>query len=162
MAYRVTTRLDDFPIPADVRADPSWPPILLDMAAHVGAYAALLIVDAYAGQEIVVPLNPARSPFTDIVGAETAATLSRVYGRERLRIPSGRRHLDKVRRAGIVAAVRNNSMTVANAAALLRMAVRHLSYIVNSTPEATDAQPVALLERSRDARQLEMFDSPGD
>ena len=157
MARRLTTRLDDFPIPEDVKADPKWPPIMLDMAAHVGAHATLLIVDTYAGQEVYVPLDVTRSPFRDIVDEQRVATMAHVFGRQRIRIPAGRLQLDKARRAGIVAAIRADKMTISEGAAIIRMPRRHMETLIKKTDEATDAEPVAMLVRPRDTRQLEMF-----
>jgi hypothetical protein len=53
-----------------MRAYKNWAPIMLDMAAHIGPYATLLLVDAFAGQQVYVSSNPARSPFAEIIGAD--------------------------------------------------------------------------------------------
>jgi len=158
MARQIATRPEDLPIPEDAKAHESWPPIMLDMAAHVGAHATLRIVDAFAGQYIYVPMDVSRSPFTDVVGAEKAAVLAHVYGRERLPIPVGRNALMRARRAGVIALVRAKKLGVGEAAALLRMPVRHMSRLINKTDEGTDAEPTLLLQRPRDARQLDMFE----
>lgn len=158
MARQIATRPEDLPIPEDARPHVSWPPLMLDMAAHIGAYATLRIVDAFAGQCIYVPIDPSRSPFTDVIGTEKAATMAHVYGRERLPIPSGRHALMRARRAGVVALVRANRMSRTDASALLRMPLRHLSTLINKTDEGTDAEPLLTLERPRDPRQLDMFE----
>ncbi|WP_370176256.1 hypothetical protein [Sphingobium abikonense] len=158
MAHQFTTLPEQLPIPPDAKPHASWPPLMLDMAAHIGAYAALQIVDALAGQYVYVPVDPSRSPFAEIVGAEKAAVMAHVYGRERLPIPSGRNALMRARRAGVIALVRAHKMTVSEAAARLRMPVRHLSTLINKTDEGTDAEPALLLERPRDTRQLDMFE----
>jgi hypothetical protein len=157
MARPRTFRPDDIPIPEDSRAHASWPPTMLEMAAHIGAYDTLRIVDAFAGQDVYIPVDPRRSPFTDIVGADKAAVLSHVYGRERLPIPSGRQPLLRARRQGIIAAIRANRMSVVEGAAILRMARRHLSRLVNQTEEGLDSEPVFVLPSVKDPRQLDMF-----
>ncbi|WP_289145062.1 hypothetical protein [uncultured Sphingobium sp.] len=158
MARQFASRPEQLPIPEDAKPHRTWPPLMLDMAAHIGAYATLRLIDAFAGQYIYVPLDPARSPFTDVVGTDKAAVLAHVYGRERLPIPAGRNALVRARRAGMIALVRTNRMTVSEAAARLRMPVRHLSTLINNSDEGTDAEPLLLLERPRDARQLDMFE----
>jgi hypothetical protein len=158
MARHFTMRPEQLPIPEDTKPHASWPPLMLDMAAHIGAYATLCIVDAFAGQYIYIPVDASRSPFEDIIGREKAAVLAHVYGRERLPIPTGRHALSRARRAGVIALVRANRMTVSEAAARLRTPVRHLSTLINQTDEGTDAEPAILLQRTRDARQLDMFD----
>lgn len=158
MARQFASRPESLPIPPDAKPHRTWPPIMLDMAAHIGAYDTLRIVDAFAGQYIYVPLNPATSPFTDIIGGEKAALLSHVYGRERLNIPAGRNALMRARRAGVIALVRAKKMTVKEAAARLRMPERHLFTLISKTDEGTDAEPLLILERPRDARQLDMFE----
>jgi hypothetical protein len=62
MARARTFRPEDIPIPTDAGAHESWPPAMLEMAAHIGPYATLLVVDAFAGQDVYVPRDPARSP----------------------------------------------------------------------------------------------------
>lgn len=158
MARRFTSRPEDLPIPEDAKPHKTWPPLMLDMAAHIGSYATLCLVDAFAGQYVYVPLDPMLSPFADVIGAEKAAVLAHVYGRERLPIPAGRNALMRARRAGVLALVRAKRMTVSEAAARLRMPVRHLSTLINQTDEGTDAEPLLLLELPRDARQLDMFE----
>lgn len=158
MARPRTLRPEDIPIPADARADAGWPPLMLDMAAHIGAYDTLRIVDAFAGQDVYMPIDPARCPFLPIVGEAKAATLAHVYGRERLPIPSGRNALMKARRAGIIALIRARRMTVVDGAAILRMPRRHLSTLVNRADEAVDAAPAVLPRPPRDPAQLDMFD----
>jgi len=78
MAHQFTTRPEALPIPEEARPHKSWPPLMLDMAAHIGAYATLRIVDAFAGQYIYVPLDPALSPFREVIGNEKAAVLAHV------------------------------------------------------------------------------------
>ena len=158
MARQFASRPEELPIPEDAKPHKSWPPLMLDMAAHIGAYATLKIVDAFAGQFIYVPLDSSRSPFTDVIGADKAAVLAHVYGRERIPIPSGRNALMRARRGGILALVRAKKMTISEGAARLRMPVRHLSTLINKTDEGTDAEPALILERPRDARQLDMFE----
>ncbi len=158
MVRRISTRPEDLPIPIDAKAHRSWPPIMLEIAAHIGAYDTLRLVDAYAGQRLYVPIDASRSRLGELIGSEKAAIMSQVFGVETLLIPSGRRPLERARRAGVIALVRTKKMTVSEAAALLRMAPRHLTTLINKTDEGTDAEPLLTLERPRDARQLEMFD----
>lgn len=150
-------KADAVAIPTDAKPHASWPPLMLDMAAHIGPYATLCIVDAFAGRQIYIPIDAKLNPFTDIIGSEKAAVLSHVYGCERLEIPTGRNALLRARRQGVIAAIRAGRLTVVEGAAMLRMARRHLSRLVNQSDEGTDAEPVPILERPRDHRQLEMF-----
>ncbi|SCW55883.1 hypothetical protein SAMN02927924_01342 [Sphingobium faniae] len=162
MARARTLHIHDLPIPADVQADAAWPPIMLEMAAHIGAYETLCIVDAFAGQDVYVPVDPHRNPFLDIIGADKAATFTHAFQRERLPIPAGRRPLEKARRAGVVAAVRAKRMTVVEGAAILRMPRRHLSRLISKTDEGSKATPFVFPARPRDPAQLDMFDTaPG-
>jgi hypothetical protein len=157
MARPCNLRPEDVPIPRDVKAHPKWPPMMLEMAAHIGAYATLLIVEAFAGQDVYVPRNPSTSPFVDIVGRDKAEILSHVYGCEKLPIPTGRNALLHARRQTVIAAIRAGTMGVGEGAALMRMRRSHMSHLVNKTREGTSAEPVALLIRPRDTRQLELF-----
>ncbi|WDF73506.1 hypothetical protein [Novosphingobium sp. KACC 22771] len=156
MARPRTFRPDDIPIPTDVQAHENWAPIMLDMAAHIGPYSTLLLVDAFAGQNVYVSRNPDKNPFIEIVGADKAAIITQVYCRERLQIPSGRRELLRARRQGIVAAVRERLMTASEGAAILRMPRRHFTRLLNKTDEGLECQPLVLKPR-KDPRQLDMF-----
>lgn len=160
MARPRTFRLENTPIPTDAKPYPTWPASMLEMAAHIGPYATLLLVDAFAGQDVYVPLDPKRSPFTDIIGAEKAEIIAHVYGREKLPIPTGRNPLLRARRQGIIAAARAGKISKKEAAAILRTPRAYFSRLFNQTDEGTDAMPVAELMRPRDTRQLEMFDDP--
>lgn len=161
MARPRTSRPEDIPIPADAKPHKSWGPVMLEMAAHIGPYHTLLLVDAFAGQDVYVPLDAAQSPFTEIIGAEKAAILSYVYGRERLPIPTGRNALHRARRQGVIALIREKRLSVSEGAAIMRMKRAHMSMLVNQTNEGTDSEPVMLLERPRDNRQMEMFSDLG-
>lgn len=130
---------------------------MLEMAAHIGAYDTLRIVDAFAGQTVYVPMNASRNPFVEVVGADKATILSHVYGAEKLPIPTGRQPLAHARRQAVIAAIRSGSLSVSKGAAMLRMPRRHLSHLVNQTNEGTDCEPVAALASRHDARQIDMF-----
>ena len=54
-------RLDDLPIPPEVKPTRFWHGQLLEMAAHIGPYSALLLCDRLGGQEIYVPRDAAQN-----------------------------------------------------------------------------------------------------
>jgi hypothetical protein len=56
----------------------------------------------------------------------------------------------------VIAAIRAKRMTVSEGAAILRMARRALSHIVNHSEEGLDCPPLVLTPR-RDPRQIELF-----
>lgn len=157
MARPRTFRPEEIAIPPDARPHRSWPPFMLEMAAHIGAYDTLRIVDALGGQDFVVAVNPARGPFPAIVGAEKSATLSHVYARERIVVPLGTEALRRARREPVLAAVRQGKLSVKEAAAMLRMRRTHLSRLINHTDEGTDCETPLLLPSRHAPRQLDMF-----
>lgn len=157
MARPRSFRPEDLPIPEDARPHRTWPPIMLEMAAHIGPYDTLRIVDAFAGQDVYVPKDERRSPFRDIVGPAKVAVLASIYARQRIPIPVARGPLLRARRQGIIAAIRVGQMTVAEGAAILRMNRRHVSRLINQTDEGLDTEPALVLPSVTDPRQLDMF-----
>lgn len=122
----ILPRLDDIPIPPRVRIDEArWPSLLVEIADHIGAYAALKIVDAYPGCYIYVPMDHALSPFTRLIGEELARVISHVFGRERLPIPL-RGVVTHVRRCQLAYLYRAGKITLQVASAVGEMHVRHM------------------------------------
>lgn len=89
-----------------VRPGKGWTPQMLEMADHIGAYFTLLISQALGGRQVYIPADFRKNRLADIVGEEAARILSRVYGRERIVIPTARAALCAARRAGVLARVR--------------------------------------------------------
>jgi hypothetical protein len=106
MAQRPPYRLDDLPIPRDVRPGKGWSPSMVEMADHIGAYDVLRICEVYGGQDIYISVDPARNVLRDIIGPEKARILSFAYCREMFPMPTGNRALYRARRAGVVALAR--------------------------------------------------------
>lgn len=155
---------EELPIPEDACADDSWPESMLEMAAHIGAYRTLQLVDVFGGMRIYIPLDPEkgksygrRGSIVDAVGIGAAAKLSAIYGSEYYFVPRGRGPVERAKRAPILVAVREGRLSGNEAAAMLRMQRSHFSKLVNGTDarRMTDAE----LHRSRrhDPRQIELF-----
>ncbi|GAN14127.1 hypothetical protein I6G65_16045 [Sphingomonas paucimobilis] len=152
-------RLADLPIPDTVQPGRGWSPFMLEMAAHIAPKHILTLVDRFGGQDIYVPIAVENSPFLDVLPADTVATISRVYGRERLKIPTAREALARARRAPVIAAVRAGRLTRNEAARMIGSSRRYVAYLANQTNEADDA-PVFVPRRTVDSRQIEMFPEP--
>lgn len=149
--------IDDMPIAADVRPGKGWTPQMIEMAEHIGAYATLLISQAFGGQGLYIPLDPEKNMFRDVIGPEKAAIVSQVYGGERLIIPLAHAAIHRAKRAPIVAAVRARELTIGEAAIVLKMRRDNLSRLVNASDEALDTPPLRLGRRKGDPRQMDMF-----
>jgi len=150
--------LDDFPIPSDVAPGPGWSAGMRDMAAHIGAYATLLISERHGGEEVYIPADATRNPFLPLIGGEKARALSWVYRRETLPIPTARTAIARARRAGIIAAARNGRLTVSDAARIMRLRRDYVSKLVNRTDEGAGVPPAPIgATRAVDPRQLDMF-----
>lgn len=149
--------LDDLPIPDDVQADQGWSQLLLEIASHIGARAALAVVEAFGGDNIYVSKDAARSPFHGVIDAEKVARFAYAFGGTRLDIPTGAAEIRRAKRAGLIAAVRAGKMTAADAARIMRISRSYMSHLVNATEEGTgNVQPVLLVHRT-DTRQLDLF-----
>lgn len=149
--------IDELPIPRDVRVTRKWSEQMREMAAHIGAYRTLLVVDALGGQEIEVPVNPERNRLAQVIGDEGAVIMSRIYGRNKLKVPVGRAALNEARRGGIIAAIREKKMTIGEAVPILKTSRNYISQLVNATDEGADVAPFVPRRSRHDPRQIEMF-----
>lgn len=146
-------------IPEDVQPGRGWSRFMLEMAAHIGPYATLLLCDRFGGREIYVPADADKSPFVAVIGEERAAIVARVYRRERIAIPTARYALNRARRGAILAAVRAGSLTVTQAARMLGLRRDYVSTLKNAGDEGVGVAP-APIARKHDPRQLDMFKAP--
>jgi hypothetical protein len=149
--------LADLPIPADAKVTRKWPPQMVEMADHIGAYHTLRLIDARGGQQVRVPIDPERSPFRDVLDARLVRVMAQVYGGNELELPVGRAVLSEARRAPVLASVRAGDMTVREAAKILGTARTYVSELVNRTAEASGAVPLRRPRRGDD-RQIDMFE----
>jgi hypothetical protein len=131
------------------------------MAEHIGAYETLLISDHFGGREFYIPADPEKNPFLPLIGAAKARTLSWVYRRDTLAIPTARYALSRARRGGIIAAVRSGNLTVADAARTLGLRRDYTSKLVNQTDEGRSGSSCAMAARRADDRQITIFDVLG-
>lgn len=152
--------LADIPIPKEARVTRRWTEQMREMAAHIGAYRTLLVIDALGGQAVFIPQAVDRNRLADIIGDEGAKILSFIYGGNRLRVPVGRAALNEARRAGVIAAIREGTMTIAAAVPILGTSRSYISYLVNQTNEGTSAAAITLPRAASDDRQLDMFSAP--
>lgn len=59
------------------------PQVLQDFVRLIGLVATMLIVEAYGGRRLYIPINPhADHPIARLIGLEKLAILSKVYGLE--------------------------------------------------------------------------------
>ncbi len=152
--------IHDLPIPEDAQPTRLWTGQMLEMAAHIGAYATLQLVDRVGGQSILIPMDPARNRLVDVIGTEKTAIVSRVYGGNFLSVPVGHAALSEARRAPVIAAIRAGQLTINAAVPILRLSRTTISAIVNHSDEGTGAvQAIALPRPKADPRQLRLFDA---
>jgi hypothetical protein len=156
----------ELPIPEDARPGPGWTDRMLEMAEHIGAYRTLQLIDRFGGMRIYIPKDPERGKaygrrgsIVDVVGIGVAAKLSAVYGSEYFHFPTAKAAVNRAKRAPILAAVRDGTMTGAAAARMLGTARPYLSHLVNETDEGKGGG--AIVRRAdperRDPSQMDMF-----
>jgi len=126
---------DELPIPRDVGVGVGWTAQMREMADHIGAYATLLIVDRFGGQEVYVAIDAERNAFRDLIGAAAAKTISHVYGREYLQIPTGKHALREARRRGVLDRVRAEEISAGEAARMLKTSRSYLAHLLNTRDE---------------------------
>lgn len=155
-------RLDDLPIPEDIQPGPGWTEQMLEMSDHIGPYATMLVVERYGGQQIYISADPKRNVLRDLIGAAAAATMSHVYRRERLEIPTAKYALARARRRGIIARCRTNELSVSEAARILGTSRTYLSNLVNNSDEATGEEQAPERSVRRDHGQMHLFGEDED
>lgn len=124
-------RAEDLPIPRDVRPGPGWTGQMLEMADHIGAYATMQIVERYGGQVLYISLDPERNVVRDLIGSAATEVLSRVYGRERISIPSARAAVRRAKWQPILAAVRAKELSLNEATKRLGAHRTYLCHLIN-------------------------------
>jgi hypothetical protein len=68
-----------------------WPPILCEIADHVGEPAALALVVHFGGMEMFVPRTAGpEHRFTQVLGAERAAVFCAAFGGDKIAVPTAR------------------------------------------------------------------------
>lgn len=155
----------ELPIPEDVRPGPGWTEQMLEMADHIGPYRTLLLVDRFGGRKLYIPADPAKGKsyegigtIADVIGPEGAEILSHVYRREYLKVPVAKLALGRARRQAIVAAAREGSINIAEAARRVGTTRPYMSHLVNQTDEGTEAAAEPRRSERRDPRQTSLFD----
>jgi hypothetical protein len=156
-------------IPKDVKPGAGWTPRMLEMAAHIGPYLTLVLIDRFGGQRVYFPADPARGKFypdigtiQDVVGAQAAAILSYVYQREYVPIATARLALRRARRQALIASARAGDITVSEAARKIGTSRPYMSYLVNQTDEGAEGGEILPLQRKRSPGQMDMFGDEGD
>jgi len=150
-------RLEDLPIPSDVQPTRLWTGQMLEMAAHIGPHATLLLIDRLGGQAFRVPMDPGRNRMITIIGEPKARIMSRVYGGNHIQLPRGRAAVDEARRGPIIAAIRAGGLTIADGVAILRTTRTRLSWIVNHSDEGQEGPVWSPGIVPADTRQFDMF-----
>jgi hypothetical protein len=151
---------EELPIPSGVQPGPGWTAQMLEMAAHIGPFLTLKIVERYGGQHLYIAMDPDRNVLRGLIGGEAAATMSRIYGREELQIPVARHALSRARRHPILAAARAGEISASEAGRRLRTSRTYIAYLLNDTDEGTDAAPGAPIDEAAaaaHAAQLALF-----
>lgn len=134
--------VEELPIPEDVRADRHWTETMVEMAAHIGPYRTLLLVDRFGGMRIYVPADWRKGKtyegigaIRDVIGDEGARILSDVYRREYLLVPTARAALAAARRAPLIAQIRSGDLSITEGARILGTKRSYLSHLVNHSTE---------------------------
>jgi urease accessory protein UreF len=112
-----------------------------EMADHIGAWATLVLVANFGGQQIHVPRDPALSPFRELLDEATCTRIAWVYGGagNRLDLPVGRAAVNAARRAVVIAAVRAKKISGADAQKIIGTSRTYVAHLVNHTDEGKAA-----------------------
>lgn len=147
------------PIPRDVKPSAAWPESMIEMADHIGAYAAMLIVEKFGGLRVKFATDPELSAAKPVIAAAANRKLSEIYGNQTIEVPLAPRALREARMAGVLADLRAHRMTYTDAVIRLRqggirVSVTQLAQLAARPPAPPKPRP------ARPARpaQLQMFE----
>jgi hypothetical protein len=147
-------RLSDFPIPANVEPDDSWPQQMVEIAGQIGARAALLFCEAFGGKSVYVPQRctpVAGQHLIQAIGQRATLSLIGAYGGTRLAVPKAGAAIARARRRSVLAHVRAGTFNVSTAATILGVTRNYAGWLVNHSGEAAgiDPEPLPLPREQR-------------
>ena len=162
-------RLDDLPIMEDVAVDARWSEFMSDLAAQIGAYHALILIDQVGGMRRHVPHPMPDDWFViGLIGREAAETVSFFFSRrnkagsgdigQMITFPTADYELRASRLDPIIQAVRAKTLSYNEAAYMTGYSVRQLCHIANATERGTSAAAYLRKEPQADPRQSTIFD----
>lgn len=143
--FLLSPRLDDFPIPKVAFRGEAWPPILSEIADHIGERDALTICDVFGGADIYVSQRISSSPFAGVISPKNVEKMTQVFNRERLSIPS----TNIVRRAklhSVLSLSVSGEVSRAMASAICQMPRRHFVREINHSDDWKEVAPAVLPE----------------
>ena len=158
--HHVPTEME-LPIPEDVQPGPGWTMFMVELAAHIGPYDVLRICAEFGGRELYIPAEATRNPMLPLLGAQKAAVVSWAYRCDTVAVPTARYALNRAKRGGVIAAARAKSITVTDAARILKLRRDYVSRLVNQTPEGEGSVPIFRKAIRSDPRQIDMFPDEG-
>ena len=130
---------------------------MVEMAAHIGARATLILSDHFGGLRLYIPLKADGWHVEKVIGSEAAAILCEIFGRESFDLALGKTELFNARAAPILAAIRAGTMDYTQAAYLLHTRRQTVWKLVNRSNRGLSAVP-HVARANRDPRQLVLFD----
>lgn len=153
----------DLPIARDVTPNRHWTDSMREMAAHIGAYETMLIVDRFGGMPLLTTKNPELCGAWPLIGAEKTRILCKVYVREAIQVPVAHAAIRHAKMQGVVAAIRARRLTLSEAVMVLReggvrTSTIRLNKLVNQTDEGLGIDPWTPRRSATDPAQTSIFD----
>lgn len=151
--------VEPLPIPRDVKPSAAWPDSMIEMADHIGAYAAMLIVEKFGGLRIKFASDPELSAAKPVIASTANRQLSEIYGNQTIEVPLAPRALREARMGGVLADLRAHRLTYTDAVIRLRLggirvSVKQLAQLAARPP----APPKARAVKPARPAQLAMFE----
>lgn len=152
--------IDELPIPEDVQISDKWSEQMVEMAGHIGAYQTLRLLEHYGGQQLSFTKELVEGDLAELLGAEAAQTLRKIYLGERVQLPTGKNAIAFAKRQPVLAAVRSGDLTGQDATKILKTSRTYVSHLINDTLEGTGVVPPPQFRRRRrgDPRQIDLFE----
>lgn len=152
-------RYDELPIPADVSVGTGWSPLMVEIADHIGAYAALKLIERHGGEHYRISRASRRNPFADAIGEAAATIFCEAFHGEKIDLPTGRDAIWRARARPVLARVRAGDLTIADAARILRVGRTRIHALL-AEGDAAGEPPRRRRGRGPDPRQIDMFAPP--
>lgn len=153
----------DLPIARDVTPNRHWTDSMREMAAHIGAYETMLIVDRFGGLPLLTTKNPELCGAWSLIGPEKTRILCKVYVREAIQVPVAHAAIRHAKMQHILAAIRARRLSLSDAVMALRAggirtSTIRLNKLVNQTDQGRDVPPWTPRRSAADPAQTSIFD----
>lgn len=115
----VLPRISDLAVAEPVEIGLCWTPLMMEIAAHIGAKATLDLLDVVGGQHFRISRGVVQRRFSLIIGDEAAQQFCDAFAGEKLDLPVARHAIFRAKASPLLNRVKRGRTTIAQASIIL-------------------------------------------